>query len=141
MNATNTTIAIQNAGLPVKGFLILDVSFEADAVIANADIATVADLKGKSVAFEAGSTSDLLINDALRSAGEPLRSRNPVLAVGRGLGTRLREGVRSLRQFRRSYREALERWRQGVHAVLFPYGTWWMVRHHGASMALPGPAG
>ena len=67
--ATNTTIAIQNAGLNVKGFLILDVSFEADAVIANADIATVADLKGKSVAFEAGSTSDLLINDALRSAG------------------------------------------------------------------------
>jgi hypothetical protein len=72
---------------------------------------------------------------------EPLRSRNPVLAVGRGLGTLLREGIRSLRQFRRSYREALERWRRGLHAVLFPYGTWWMVRHHGASMAPPEPAG
>jgi NitT/TauT family transport system substrate-binding protein len=66
--ATNTTISIQNAGVDVKGFLILDVSFEADAIIANGDIATVADLRGKSVAFEAGSTSDLLINDALRGA-------------------------------------------------------------------------
>ena len=72
---------------------------------------------------------------------EPLRSRNPVLAVGRGLGALLREGIDSLRRFRRSYREALERWRRGVHAVLFPYGTWWMVKHHGASMALPAPAG
>jgi REP element-mobilizing transposase RayT len=72
---------------------------------------------------------------------EPLRSRNPVLAVGRGLGALLREGIASLRGFRRSYREALERWRRGVHAVLFPYGTWWMVKHHGASMALPQPAG
>lgn len=69
VSATNTTIAIQNAGLAVKGFLILDVSFEADAILAGADIASVADLRGKSVAFEAGSTSDLLLNDALRSAG------------------------------------------------------------------------
>ncbi|MBL9049364.1 MAG: ABC transporter substrate-binding protein [Tabrizicola sp.] len=67
--ATNTTIAIQNAGLPVKGFLILDVSFEADAILSGADIGSVADLKGKSIAFEAGSTSDLLLNDALRGAG------------------------------------------------------------------------
>jgi putative transposase len=72
---------------------------------------------------------------------EPLRSRNPVLAVGRGLHTRLREGIDRLRRFRTSYRVALERWRLGMHAVLFPYGTWWMVKHHGASVALPEPAG
>lgn len=69
VSATNTTIAIQNAGLPVKGFLILDVSYEADAIISGPEIGSVADLKGKSIAFEAGSTSDLLINDVLRSAG------------------------------------------------------------------------
>jgi putative transposase len=72
---------------------------------------------------------------------EPLRSRNPVLAVGRGLRARLCEAIDNLRRFRRSYRETLERWRRGVRAVLFPYGTWWMVKHHGASMALPAPAG
>jgi putative transposase len=72
---------------------------------------------------------------------EPLRSRNPVLAVGRGLRARLREAIDSLRTFRQSYREALERWCRGIRAVLFPYGTWWMVRHHGASMALPELAG
>jgi hypothetical protein len=72
---------------------------------------------------------------------EPLRSRNPVLAVGRGLGVLLREGIDVLRKFRQSYREALERWRQGVHDVLFPFGTWWMVKHHRALMAPPEPAG
>jgi putative transposase len=72
---------------------------------------------------------------------EPLRSRNPVLAVGRGLGELLRDGIAALRSFRRSYREALDQWRRGVRAVIFPYGTWWMVRHHGAPMALPQPAG
>lgn len=72
---------------------------------------------------------------------EPLRSRNPVLAVGRRLGSLLRDAVGRLREFRRAYRVALERWRQGMHAVLFPYGTWWMVKHHGASMAPAAPAG
>jgi len=71
---------------------------------------------------------------------EPLRSRNPVLAAGRGLRALLREGIASLRKFRRSYCEALARWREGMRAVLFPYGTWWMVKHHRASMALPEPA-
>lgn len=78
VSATNTTIAIQNAGLAVKGFLILDVSFEADAILAGAGIGSVADLRGKSVAFEAGSTSDLLVNDALRSAGMTIADVTPV---------------------------------------------------------------
>lgn len=67
--ATNTVITYVNQGVDVKGFLILDVSYEADAILAGADIGSVADLAGRTVAYEAGTTSDLLINYALKEAG------------------------------------------------------------------------
>lgn len=67
--ATNTTITYYNQDLGLKGFLILDVAFEADAVLAGADIGGIADLAGRSVAFETGATSDLLIRHALQEAG------------------------------------------------------------------------
>jgi hypothetical protein len=72
---------------------------------------------------------------------EALRSRNPVLAAGRGLRAKLLEGIAKLKKFREAYREALDKWRRGVRSVLFPYGTWWMVQHHGAKQALPEPEG
>jgi putative transposase len=72
---------------------------------------------------------------------EPLRSRTPVLAAGRGLRAVLRKAIENLREFRQSYREALAAWREGVRSVLFPHGTWWMVRHHGALMAPAEPSG
>lgn len=64
--ATNLLVTNFNQGIDQKGFLIMDVSFEADAVITCSDIATIADLKGKKIAFESGATSDLLINYALK---------------------------------------------------------------------------
>jgi len=67
--ATNGVIASFNQGVDQKGFLIMDLAFEADAIIAGKDIKTIADLKGKKVAFESGSTSDLLINYALKQNG------------------------------------------------------------------------
>jgi NitT/TauT family transport system substrate-binding protein len=67
--ATNGLITNFNQGVDQKGFLVMDLSFEADAVIAGSDIKSIADLKGKKIAFEAGSTSDLLINYALKSNG------------------------------------------------------------------------
>jgi len=72
---------------------------------------------------------------------EPLRGRNPVLAAGRGCRDALRQGIDALRTFRSAYRTALQSWRQGVRAVLFPHGTWWMVRFHGAAVGPPAPAG
>lgn len=64
--ATNLLVTNFNQGIDQKGFLIMDVSFEADAVITCSDIKTIADLKGKKIAFESGATSDLLINYALK---------------------------------------------------------------------------
>ncbi|MEI4480624.1 MULTISPECIES: ABC transporter substrate-binding protein [unclassified Phyllobacterium] len=68
-SATNAMITNYNQKVDQKGFLIMDLSFEADAIIAGKDISSVKDLKGKKVAFEAGATSDLLINFALKENG------------------------------------------------------------------------
>ena len=67
--ATNTVILNINNGVPLKGFMVMDGSTTADAVLAGSNIASIAELKGKKVAYELGSTSDLLINYALNSNG------------------------------------------------------------------------
>lgn len=63
---------------------------------------------------------------------EPLRSRNPTFAVGRGQKKVFFRVVAELRAFRRAYRQALEQWRAGVRDALFPPGTWGMCQMHGA---------
>lgn len=75
---TNSMINMINAGADMKGFLILDAAYGADAVIAGEGIASIEDLRGKSVAFELGATSDLLINYALREAGMTIADIEPV---------------------------------------------------------------
>ncbi|NCU20807.1 transporter substrate-binding domain-containing protein, partial [Candidatus Falkowbacteria bacterium] len=69
---SNAVIANVNQGVDQKGFLVMDLSFEADAILAGAGVGSIADLKGKSVAFETGATSDLLMNYALRENGMTL---------------------------------------------------------------------
>jgi NitT/TauT family transport system substrate-binding protein len=54
--ATNGMISNFNQGVDQKGFLVMDLSFEADAILAGQDIASIANLKGKTVAFESGTT-------------------------------------------------------------------------------------
>jgi NitT/TauT family transport system substrate-binding protein len=71
--ATNTLITLINQGVDAKGFLLMDASYEADAILAKTEIASIADLKGKSVAFEAGATSDLLLNYALGQNGMSIK--------------------------------------------------------------------
>lgn len=67
--ATNGVISNFNQGVDQKGFLVLDLSFEADAIIAGEGIKSIADLKGKKIAFETGATSDLLTRYALKENG------------------------------------------------------------------------
>jgi NitT/TauT family transport system substrate-binding protein len=62
-------LAKVQAGIPIKGVLLLDASTKADAILVNEEIKSVADLKGKQVAFERGSTSDLLLNYVLQKNG------------------------------------------------------------------------
>lgn len=66
---------------------------------------------------------------------EPLRSRNPTFAVGRGQRDAFILAVVAIRAFRQAYRSALHRWRCGLRDVPFPAETWLMRWVHGASTA------
>lgn len=66
---TNGLILEFNRGIRQKAFLVLDTSLQADAILAGPDIGGVAELKGKTVAYEVGTTSDLLLGYALRANG------------------------------------------------------------------------
>lgn len=67
--ATHTAMAMVAAGLPVKIVSLLDFSLTADAILAGSDISSIKDLKGKSVAYEEGTTSDILLHYALAANG------------------------------------------------------------------------
>jgi NitT/TauT family transport system substrate-binding protein len=67
--ATHTAMAFAAAGLPLKIVLLLDVSMKADAMLSDGSITEIKDLKGKQIAYEEGTTSDLLLNHALAANG------------------------------------------------------------------------
>jgi len=66
---------------------------------------------------------------------EPARDRNPIFAVGRGQREAFFQAVLTLREFRKAYRLALDRWRQRSRDVVFPHGTWLMCELHQAAAA------
>jgi NitT/TauT family transport system substrate-binding protein len=71
-------MAMAAAGLPIKIVMLEDFSLTADAIIAGKDITSIADLKGKQVAFEQGTTSDILLNYALQANGMSIGDVQPV---------------------------------------------------------------
>src|SRR5579883_48879 len=71
--ATHTSIKlILNTHLKITPVLILDDSEGADAMLGSAAIKSLSDLKGKTVAYEYGTTSDLLLHYALMQAKIPV---------------------------------------------------------------------
>lgn len=76
--ATNTMINLLNSGIDLKGFMLMDAAYEADAIIAGEGVDSVSDLEGKSVAYELGATSDLLLNYALRENDLSIDDIDPV---------------------------------------------------------------
>ena len=56
-------------GKSVRYFLAVDYSNGGDGIVASKDIKTVADLKGKKVAFEQGTISQFFLNVVLKKAG------------------------------------------------------------------------
>jgi NitT/TauT family transport system substrate-binding protein len=67
--ATHTMLRLAAAGLPITAVLLEDQSNTADAVLAGPGINSIKDLKGKKVAYEEGTTSDILIHHALAANG------------------------------------------------------------------------
>lgn len=66
--ALDVQVTLAAAGVPMQVVWLLDDSYGGDGIIAKNDIKSVADLKGKKVAFEQGSTSHMLILTALKQA-------------------------------------------------------------------------
>jgi hypothetical protein len=64
---------------------------------------------------------------------EARREPRPKVAATEPAAKALMLKVRKV--FLAQYRAALERWCKGERDVVFPEGTWWMVRHHGAAVA------
>lgn len=76
--ATHTALVMAAAGLPIKIVALLDVSMTADAIIAGPDVKGIADLKGREVAYEEGTTSHILLNYALSQNGLSIADISPV---------------------------------------------------------------
>lgn len=90
--ATHTAIKLFSAGVNLKLVLLEDVSTSADAIMAEGSITSIADLKGKKVAYEEGTTSDLLLNYALMQNGLNLADVTPVPMPASDAGTALLTG-------------------------------------------------
>lgn len=90
--ATHTAMAFAAAGLPIKIIFLMDVSMTADAMLSDGSISSVAELKGKQVAFEEGTTSDILLNFALSKAGLKITDVQKVPMPAADAGTALIAG-------------------------------------------------
>jgi NitT/TauT family transport system substrate-binding protein len=90
--ATHTAMGMVAAGLPVKIVLLLDQSITADAIIGAPEIKSIKDLKGKEVAYEEGTTSDILLHSALAKAGMPWSDIKPVPMPAANAGSALIAG-------------------------------------------------
>ena len=87
--ATHTAMGMIAAGLPVKVVMLLDQSRTADAMLTGSGITRLQDLKGKTVAYEEGTTSDILLHSALTSVGMTLKDIKPVPMPAASAGTAL----------------------------------------------------
>ncbi|MBI5839454.1 MAG: ABC transporter substrate-binding protein [Chloroflexi bacterium] len=90
--ATHTAIKLFANGVDLKVVLLEDASYEADAMMAGPDVQSIADLAGKSVAYEEGSTSDLLLNYALSQNGMSLADISPAPMPASDAGSALIAG-------------------------------------------------
>ncbi|MDF7667034.1 ABC transporter substrate-binding protein [Orbaceae bacterium ESL0727] len=87
--ATHTAMSMVAAGIPVKIVLLLDTSKTSDAILVNPNIKTLAELKGQSIAYEEGTTSDILLRNALDKAGLKWDEINPVPMPAASAGSAL----------------------------------------------------
>ena len=67
--AQDVQVTLAASGVPVQVVWLLDDSYGGDGILVKKEIQSAADLKGKKVAFEVGSTSHLLMLTVLKKAG------------------------------------------------------------------------
>lgn len=89
---TNGLILEVNRGIDQKAFLILDTSLQADAILSGSDLDKITGLRGKSIAYETGTTSDLLLGYALRANGMSFADIEAVPMAASEAGSALTDG-------------------------------------------------
>ncbi len=87
--ATHTAIKLFASGVDLRIVLLEDASYEADAILAPSAVKSITDLKGMKVAYEEGTTSDLLLNYALSQNGMSLADITPVFMPAADAGSAL----------------------------------------------------
>lgn len=90
--AINTSAVYINGGQDLSTVLIQAVSTTADGIIAGDDISSPEDLRGKRVAFEEGTTSDILLREYLNSADMTLDDVEVVGTPASSAGAALMSG-------------------------------------------------
>jgi NitT/TauT family transport system substrate-binding protein len=90
--ATHTAIKLFAAGVNLKIVLLEDASYEADAILAPSAVASIVDLRGKKIAYEEGTTSDLLLNYALMNNGMSVQDIDPIFMPASDAGATLIAG-------------------------------------------------
>lgn len=90
--ATHTAIKLFAAGVDLRIVLLMDASYEADAILAPSSVTSIDDLIGKQVAYEEGTTSDLLLNYALMQNGVSLDEIEPIFMPASDAGATLIAG-------------------------------------------------
>ncbi|HHY65717.1 MAG TPA: ABC transporter substrate-binding protein [Alicyclobacillus sp.] len=77
--ATHTALRLKgNNSLDFQAVLFLDESERDDAILAPSSVTSINQLQGKRIAFEEGTTSDLLIHYALNESSIPFSAVSPV---------------------------------------------------------------
>ncbi len=116
--ATHTSIKlILNSHLKITPVLVLDDSEGADAILGSAAIKSIKDLKGKTVAYEYGTTSDLLFHYALAQAHIPVSAVHTQNIPAANAGTALVAGHVDAAVTYEPYISSIAGKGQGVHVV------------------------
>ncbi len=118
--ATHTTLRMAaKDNLDLKGILYMDESLEADAILAPQAITSVEQLKGKKIAYEEGTTSDLLLQKALKDKGMGINDVEAVFMPAANAGLSLIPGqVEAAVTYAPYIQEVLEKGKQqGIHVI------------------------
>lgn len=90
--ATHTAMKMIESGIPITAVLLEDQSEAADAIIAKKGISSIKELKGQKVAYEEGTTSEILLSYALKKNGLSLSDIEKVPMPASNVGTALLAG-------------------------------------------------
>jgi NitT/TauT family transport system substrate-binding protein len=102
---------------PFETVLFEDISMTADAMLAPADVTDIHQLEGKKVAYEEGTTSDLLLRYALKKAGLPYSAIKPVPIAAADAGSALVAGRVEIAVTYEPYLTAAMKADKGLHRL------------------------